>query len=61
MEQMPRGWMFTLGLSVAAVVAALVASQTTPETLTASPDDGYSIEEDPCFRYGRFECCYKGQ
>lgn len=63
MERIPRGWMFTLGLSVLAVVSAMVASNVTVPGARAGDlvsDDGMSdIEADSCFRYGRFECCVK--
>jgi hypothetical protein len=53
----PRGWMFTLGLAALAVAAALVARSTTP---LRGASDMTSIEADSCFRYGRFECCVRG-
>ena len=56
MSRVPKGWMFTIGLSALAVVAALTATtvrQATPAT------DTYDIEADSCFRYGRLECCVK--
>ena len=54
----PRGWMFTLGLAALAVAAALVARTTTP---MRGGTDAASIEADSCFRYGRFECCVRGE
>jgi hypothetical protein len=54
MINIPRGWTFTLGLSVLAVIAATIAS-----TVGSPDEDGYSAEGDPCFRYGRFECCLR--
>jgi hypothetical protein len=47
--------MFTLGLAALAVAAALVARGSHPPR----PDPA-SIEADSCFRYGRFECCVRG-
>lgn len=52
MQRVPKAWMFTLGLSVLAVVAALAASMVRP-----APEA--SVEADSCFRYGRLECCVK--
>ena len=52
---MPRGWMFSLGLSLSVLTAALVASSTRPKT----DDEPVQIEADPCFSYGRFECCVR--
>jgi hypothetical protein len=62
MERVPKGWMFTLGLSVLAIVSAMVASNVTfPEkTSTVTADDGTAyIDAESCFRYGRLECCVK--
>lgn len=55
-----RGWMVSLGLAGLAVAAAMVvhAFPSTDAGVTAAPDA--SIETDPCFRYGRFECCVRG-
>lgn len=58
MERIPKAWMFTLGLSAFAVVAALIAS-----TLERRPppdaNDVYDAQIESCFRYGRLECCVK--
>jgi hypothetical protein len=58
MERIPKGWMFTLGLSVLAVVAALVASSIGPRH-TAQEDA--SAQADSCLRYGKVECCVRGE
>lgn len=56
--RIPRGWTLTLGLSVLAVVAALFVQTTAP--MRAAADPGAGAEADGCFRYGRLECCLKG-
>lgn len=56
MERLPKAWMFTLGLSVLAVVAAMVVSSVKPKV---SEDSQAMIEAESCVRYGRFECCVK--
>jgi hypothetical protein len=64
MERIPKGWMFTLGLSVLAVVAAMVASTVTFPTKTGTVvnEDGSAyIDAESCFRYGRLECCVKSE
>ena len=49
---MPRAWIFTFGLAVLAVLGAALASRVEQDrTVTAAAD--------PCFRYGRFECCVR--
>ena len=56
MARVPKGWMFTVGLSALAVVAALTA---TTVRRAAPAGDVHQIEADSCFRYGRLECCIK--
>ncbi len=50
-----RGWVITLGLSALAVVAATITANALP-SLDQMTAEG---ERDPCFRYGRFECCLR--
>ncbi|MEQ1501988.1 MAG: hypothetical protein ABMB14_07140 [Myxococcota bacterium] len=57
MERIPKAWMFTLGLSVLAVVSALIVSTVRPP----EPDPSAMIDAESCFRYGRLECCVKGE
>jgi hypothetical protein len=68
MERIPKGWMFTLGLSVLAVVSALVATtirqaevRADPNETALSADYGADAQADSCFRYGKVECCVKGE
>jgi hypothetical protein len=56
MERIPKGWMFTLGLSVLAVVSAVIVSTVRP---VVQSTDTSSIEAESCVRYGRVECCVK--
>lgn len=56
--RVPRGWTWTLGLSVLAVVAALIVRTAAPSGPPS--DDELTAEADGCFRYGRLECCLKG-
>ena len=56
--------MFTLGLSVLAVAAALIVSTVRPSldvgaSATSANDAESQIES--CFRYGRLECCLKNE
>ena len=60
MTAQPKGWIFTLGLTVLAIAGAVVASQTTFASTSTASGDEFSAESDPCFRYGRFECCLRG-
>lgn len=60
MERIPKAWMFTLGLSALAIVAALVVSTVRPTPMSNSAEDGvYGAQIESCFRYGRLECCVK--
>jgi len=52
----PRGWIFTLGLAALAVLGALAARASTPESASSAE---IGAEADSCFRYGRIECCIK--
>jgi hypothetical protein len=64
MERIPKAWMFTLGLSVLAVTAALIVSTVRPSPQEGGVygDDGqYGAQIESCFRYGRLECCVKGE
>ena len=58
MARVPKGWMFTAGLSALAIVAALTAT-TVKRPTPPSDSDTYQVEADSCFRYGRLECCVK--
>lgn len=49
---MQHAWIFTLGLAALAVVGAVLASR-------ADLDRHARAAADPCFRYGRFECCLR--
>ncbi len=53
-----RGWMVSLGLAGMVVAAASVIRAVPSSGPAESPVD-YSAEADPCFRYGRFECCVR--
>ena len=57
MDRMPKAWMFTAGLSVLSIVAAIIASSVKPAI--QSDETEASIEAESCVRYGRFECCVK--
>jgi hypothetical protein len=57
MDRLPKAWMFTLGLSVLAVVASMIASSVKPAF--QSDEQQAAIEAESCVRYGRFECCVK--
>lgn len=60
MERVPKAWMFTLGLSVLAVAAAVIASTVGPmERVTATTASDAEAQIESCFRYGRLECCLK--
>ncbi|MEQ1566245.1 MAG: hypothetical protein ABMA64_11455 [Myxococcota bacterium] len=58
MERVPKGWMFSLGLSVLAVVAALIAS--TADSRRAERAEAMA-GADSCVRYGKVECCVRGE
>jgi hypothetical protein len=61
MERVPKAWMFTLGLSVLAVSAALIVATVRPSVdrgAAASAADA-EAQIESCFRYGRLECCLK--
>lgn len=50
-----RGWMLSASLASTVLAIALgVVATRAPEA-----DDRYDAEADPCFRYGRFECCMR--
>ncbi|MCB9674007.1 MAG: hypothetical protein H6737_02765 [Alphaproteobacteria bacterium] len=49
-----EGWMITLGLCGAALLAALVAPTLRSYTTQAEPEMG----ADVCVRLGPYECCY---
>lgn len=53
MRQVPKGVWFSVGVSLWLVVAAAIAAR------APAPDAGAAFE-DSCFRYGRFECCVRG-
>lgn len=58
MQPVPKGVVFGVGLSLLLVVAAGIASQRPPPRQA----DVYGTEwADSCFRYGRFECCVRGE
>jgi hypothetical protein len=57
MDRLPKAWMFTLGLSVLAVVASMIASSVKPASQTDELQA--QIDQESCVRYGRFECCVK--
>lgn len=57
MPQVPNGVWFSVGVSLLLVVAAAIAARTPP---APEPDAVRSALEDSCFRYGRFECCVRG-
>ena len=48
----PEGWMITLGLCGAALLAALIAPQ------LRSQVEEPEIGADVCLRLGPYECCY---
>jgi hypothetical protein len=50
--------MVSLGLAGMAIAAAVVVSSLQSPQQTEVSDD-YRVETDPCFRYGRFECCVR--
>jgi hypothetical protein len=50
---MPRAWMVSAGVAAAIVVAAMVRSSLGP------PEAAAAAAADPCFSYGRFECCVR--
>lgn len=52
MNRPPRAWLVTLGLAVAVVIGALAAA-------SVSQGDDVGAQADPCFKYGRFECCLR--
>ena len=53
MPQVPKAVFFSGGLSLLLVIAAAIASR------APAPEPG-GAAADPCFRYGRFECCVRG-
>lgn len=55
LDRLPKGWWFTTGLAALAIVGAMLARSASPPT--AEPT--YETEADPCFRYGRLECCVR--
>ena len=55
-----RGWMVSLGLAGLVVVAAMVVQVRPAEPATAV-EGSLEAAADPCFRYGRFECCVRGE
>ncbi len=59
MQQVPKGVLFGVGMSLLLVVAAAIASRTPPPPAN---DAVYGADwADSCFRYGRFECCVKSE
>jgi hypothetical protein len=55
---MARGWMVSLGLSGLVLAAALVVNAWPPASRSAAQTD-LDASSDPCFSYGRFECCVR--
>jgi hypothetical protein len=55
-----RGWMVSLGLAGLVVAAAMVV-QVLPRTVATSAEPAYDAASDPCFSYGRFECCVRSE
>ena len=59
----PKGWLFTLGLAALAVLGSLAARSAS--SWPADDADHQELrhevrpEADPCFRYGRLECCIR--
>ncbi len=49
------GWKLTMGLSLLALVAAVIVPRLTPVEPPADP----GAEADVCLRLGPYECCYK--
>jgi len=53
---MSRGWIISLGAAGLVVLAAVVVDAgRRADGATAEAD----AASDPCFRYGRFECCVR--
>jgi hypothetical protein len=62
MHRIPKGFAVSLGLSaLLTVAAAYVSLRPAPASATASPGSASSAAvPESCVRYGRVECCYKG-
>jgi len=56
---MGRGWLVSLGLAATVLCSAVVVQAARTHTPTAAAADGAEAQADPCFRYGRFECCVR--
>ena len=55
-ERSRVGWRLTLGLAALALLGSAAAwSAHTTRLRPEAP----SVETDPCFRYGRLECCIR--
>lgn len=54
-QRLLQGWWLTAGLAGLALAGALAASTVSPGESHSDP----TIEADPCFRYGRLECCIR--
>jgi hypothetical protein len=54
---MQRGWQVSLGMALTVLVAAMGVSAFRGTPPPSS--DELHAEADPCFRYGRFECCMR--
>ncbi len=63
MHRIPKGFAVSLGLSaLLTVAAAYVSLRPTASASVAPAADTWSTAAVPesCVRYGRVECCYKG-
>jgi len=53
---MSRGWLVSLGAAGLVLLAAVVVDA---GRRSQAAEGLHEIEADPCFRYGRFECCVR--
>mgnify|MGYP000344653499 CR=1 FL=1 len=53
---MSRGWLVSLGAAGLVLLAAVVVDAAQRQRGEAAEAEAAS---DPCFRYGRFECCVR--
>lgn len=61
MHRIPKGFAVSLGLSALLTVAAAYVSLRPTPAPEASPEvSGSAAVPESCVRYGRVECCYKG-
>ena len=55
---MPRGWLVSLMLSVGVLTSAAAARVQRGSAMAAAAAEAEAAS-DPCFSYGRFECCVR--